>query len=103
MTINSLYKLGFIPTQHFYTDAYSYDLGRSRYLSVGFADTPNEVMWIYEVDRKDSRKITDLVCLHNWDYDGELTEYKVERLINLLMNVVVKSASGEDYLRAFHY
>lgn len=28
--------------------------------------------------------ITDLVCLHNYDYDGYLTEEKVESLIKYI-------------------
>lgn len=60
------------------------ELGRRRFLSAGCVGTPNEYMWIYEVDRDDDKKITDLVCLHNWDYDGFLTIDKVKSIIEAI-------------------
>jgi hypothetical protein len=59
-----------------------YKLGRNRHLSIGSVGTPNETLYICESDTDDNRKITDLVCLHNYDYDGYLSKSKLEMLIN---------------------
>ncbi len=61
-----------------------YPLGRRRHLSVGCAGTPNEMLFICETDDKDETKVTDLICLHNYDYDGFLTIEKVKSLISVL-------------------
>ena len=57
------------------------DIGRNRSISIGCFEEPNEMVVIKEHDREDYKKVTDLVCLHNYDYDGYLTE---EKLICLL-------------------
>lgn len=61
-----------------------YDLGRRRQLSASCVGTPNETLFICELDENDDTIITDLICIHNWDYDKELTIDKVKTLINLL-------------------
>lgn len=61
-----------------------FDLGRYRFLSASSVGTPNEFLYIYEVDDIAPKKINDLICLHNYDYDGKLTIEKVQGLINLL-------------------
>lgn len=82
---DDLLGVGFEKIPHFtITNALIYKLGRHRYLSVGCVGTPNEMLWICETDDQDQRKVTDLVCLHNWDYDGYLTIDKVKGLINLI-------------------
>ena len=35
-----------------------------------------------EIDEDDNRKITDIICLHNYDYDKFLTEEKVKSIIS---------------------
>lgn len=57
-----------------------YDLGRKRHLSVGCVGTPNEMVFICQVDNKIKEKITDLICIHNYDYDGYLTIEKLNLL-----------------------
>lgn len=47
-----------------------FDLGRNRHLSIGCIGEPNEMIFICEVDDEDDRKITDLICIRNFDYDG---------------------------------
>jgi len=80
-----LIELGFKEIGHFtITNSLTYDLGRNRVLSVGDIGNPNEMVYIYERDRKDHSIITDLVCLRNYDYDGYTTVEEIEQLINLL-------------------
>lgn len=61
-----------------------YDLGRNRQLSVSCVGTPNEMLFISEVDSEDRCKVLDAICLHNWDYDGELKLEKVKAIIGVL-------------------
>jgi len=61
-----------------------YNLGRYRQLSLACLNTPNEVLFISEHDRENVKKITDLVCLHNYDYNGYITLEKIENLIKYL-------------------
>lgn len=80
-----LISIGFERIAHFTVNkAMVYKLGRNRHLSIGNAGTPNEMLFICESDKDDFRKITDLVCLHNFDYDGYLSKSKLETLIQCL-------------------
>ncbi len=82
---DDLLSIGFERIPHFTVNrAMIYKLGRNRHLSIGDAGTPNEMLFICESDKDDFRKITDLVCLHNFDYDGYLLKSKLETLINCL-------------------
>ncbi len=85
MTNSELIKMGFKEIPHFtITNAVVFPLGRNRHLSAGCVGTPNEMLWICETDHNDEKKITDLVCLHNYDYDGYLTERKLHSLVNII-------------------
>ena len=87
MTNDDLIKLGFKPIPHFTVqNSVIYDLGRNRHLSAGDVGTPNEMIFIGEIDSEDDKKITDCICLHNYDYDGYVTEQKVKLLIEALTN-----------------
>lgn len=87
MTNDDLIKLGFKPIPHFtIQNSVIYDLGRNRHLSAGDVGTPNEMIFIGEIDSEDDKKITDCICLHNYDYDGYVTEQKVKLLIEALTN-----------------
>ena len=82
---DDLLSVGFEKIPHFtITNALIYKLGRHRHLSVGCVGTPNEMLWICETDDQNKKNITDIVCLHNYDYDGYLTIEKVKGLINLI-------------------
>ena len=82
MTNQDLIAIGFKEVPHFtVTNSVYYDLGRNRQLSAGNVGTPNEMLWICEVVDKE---ITDLICIHNWDYDGPLTIEKVKTLIQVI-------------------
>ena len=58
-----------------------YDLGRGRGFAIQNLGTPNEFLWIIDTNPEDPFEITDLICLHNYDYDGYLTLDKVKMLI----------------------
>lgn len=82
MTNQDLVKLGFKELLHFTIgNIVNYDLGRERMLSASDVGNPNEMMYI--IQHTDSH-IEDAVCVHNYDYDGFLTEEKVTGLINLI-------------------
>lgn len=82
MTNEDLIRIGFkkIPTLTI-VDGVICDLGRDRQLLVGYVGTPNETVWITQSKDDDYTIITDMVCLHNYDYDGYLTETKIKTII----------------------
>jgi len=85
MTTEDLINIGFEAIPHYtITDSHVYKLGRRRHLSIGNVGTPNEMMWICETSDQDEKFITDLICLHNYDYDGYLTKEKIIGIINLI-------------------
>jgi len=57
-----------------------FDIGRNRILSCGCVGTPNEMIWICEVNATDSQKIDDLVCVHNYDYDGYMPVHRFQNI-----------------------
>lgn len=65
------------------------DIGRNRLITVGSVGTPNEMLWICQKDS--DTKITDLVCLHNYDYDGFLTNEKVYSLLSFFATSIQKN------------
>lgn len=86
MTKQDLIKLGFKEIPHFTVmDSVIFDLGRRRTLSAGCIGTPNEMVFICETDEKNDKKITDSICLHNYDYDGYLTESKIKSIITSII------------------
>jgi hypothetical protein len=84
-TIKELREIGFKPLPHF-TIMHSlvYDIGRGRHLSIGCVGQPNEICFLCQVNSKDDKEITDLICVHNYDYDGFITLEKVKALIKAL-------------------
>jgi len=81
LTEDWLIKLGFERLPHFtVTNSIIKNIGRNRVISVGSVGTPNEMIWLCEIDPFDPKHITDLVCLHNYDYDGILTVHKIQNL-----------------------
>ena len=64
-------------------DIIVYDLGNDRQLSIGSIGTPNEMVTISQSEPDDYRKITDVVRLHNYDYDGYLTEERLMEFMSL--------------------
>lgn len=98
ITNDDLIKIGFKSIPNFtVTNSVIYDLGRNRYLSAGDVGTPNEMVFICETDAKDKNKITDTICLHNYDYDGFITEEKVKALIESLNKRVLLNINKDEY------
>jgi len=58
---------------------FTLDVGRRRYISIGSLATPNEMVFLNQ--RDDNGSITDLICVHNFDYDGYLTGEKLDAII----------------------
>lgn len=82
MSRNELIEMGFKEMEHFTVgNSLTFELGRNRHLSVSCLGDPNETVFICEVDKFEPKKINDLICLHNYDYDGYVTIQKITLLI----------------------
>lgn len=79
MNREEVIALGFVPLSTYtIMNSLTYDLGRHRFLSVGSVGTPNEMVFIYERDPVNPKTILELIPLHNYDYDGQLTEERLK-------------------------
>ena len=76
MTEEDLLSIGFVKGEL----SLKYHLARKRFISVFCVGTPNEVVYLCYRDSVDV--VDDLICVHNFDYDGYLTREKLEHLIN---------------------
>ncbi|MCX0343623.1 hypothetical protein NVV24_13340 [Acinetobacter radioresistens] len=65
---------------HTVGNSVSYNLGRRRYLSAVCIGQGNEALFLCEKSEV-GNYYTDLVCIHNRDYDGLITLEKVKALI----------------------
>ncbi len=74
------YKMPF-PT---ITNSIIIDLGRKRILSIGNLGTSNEMVWLCQKNKFDDKKIDDLVCIRNYDYDGGITTHEYQNLYHSL-------------------
>lgn len=80
-----LKEIGFEPIGHFTVmNSYNYDLGRSRFLSLGSFGTPNEMLFILQRNTENPKTVDDAVCIHNYDYDGYLTKEKLQNIVTAL-------------------
>lgn len=61
------------------------ELGRQRRLSVAYQRC-NQFIFVEEYDRNDYRKILDLVCLFNSDYDGDLYLHRLQSIYFSIMD-----------------
>lgn len=85
MTNEDLIEIGFERIPHFTIgDTIVYDLGRRRQLSATGIGTPNEFLFISVIDAENPKRITDSICLHNYDYDGYLT---IEKVVSLIASI----------------
>lgn len=73
----NLEKKGFKRVKHLIFSKWNLDIGRRRFISIAQLGTPDEIVSIHE---RDGEKV-DFVILHNYDYDGYLTEKKLNYLI----------------------
>jgi hypothetical protein len=77
MTHDEMTKKGF---DYLWAGCYRKDVGRHRHILVGSLGTPNEMVFLTH------RRLPDpenSVCVHNWDYDGPLTEEKLNKIISI--------------------
>ena len=82
MKKETLLQKGFTETPHLVLGAvFVLDVGRNRYISIASLATPNEVAFLNQKDHNSG--ITDLVCIHNFDHDGYLTEAKLDTIISI--------------------
>ena len=78
MKNEDLFDIGFKPIKHFNIgNNVVFNIDQNRTISASQIGTPNEMVFICEHDHNDHTIITDLVRIHNYDYDGYLT---LERL-----------------------
>lgn len=59
-----------------------YDVGRGRIIQAGSIGTPNEMVFLSMRHPVDREIITDSIVIHNYDYDGYLTEEKLNTLLS---------------------
>ncbi len=82
---SQLKQLGFESLPHFNIgNSLIYQLGRRRHLSFANIATPNEMLFICELDADDDKKINDLICLRNYDYDGYTSIERIKLLITAI-------------------
>ncbi|WP_440880664.1 hypothetical protein [Tenacibaculum sp. C7A-26P2] len=85
ITREELKEIGFKELSHFAIgNPLNYNFSRGRFLSISCIGTPNEMMVIGQKDDDASNEVTDLVVLHNWDYDNFLKIDKVKSIIKIL-------------------
>ncbi|SBV91848.1 hypothetical protein [uncultured Dysgonomonas sp.] len=86
LTEDILLKAGGYKLPHMtVTDSVLFDIGRDRILSIGCIEDCNQMAWLQHIEGK---KVTDLVCIHNYDYDGWLYLHTLQNLF--------KSLTGND-------
>lgn len=70
-------------------------LGRNRQISIGCVGTPNEMVWLQEVD-EDKKTVNDLICLRNFDYDGKTYAHHIQNICAVFgLKLKQKGGSGE--------
>jgi hypothetical protein len=84
MERQELKDIGFKEIPHF-TIGHTliYDIGRNRYLSISNVSNPNEIMFVCQDTESYDRKATDVVVIHNYDYDGYITLEKVKSIVEV--------------------
>ena len=82
MNNETLLQKGFIKTPHpVIKEIFVLDVGRNRYISIGALGSPNEIAFLNQKDHNSG--ITDMVCVHNFDYDGFLSKEKLDNIISV--------------------
>ena len=76
-------ELGFKELPHLnILNSLVFNLGRNRHLSFSCIGEPNEMLFIYEVNKEHNKVIDDAVALSNYDYDGYLSLEKLSVLLS---------------------
>lgn len=82
LTREQCIDIGFKEVEHYtIMNSLVYEMSRRRVLTIGCLGQGNEVVFICEKS-KVGDNYTDLVCLHNRDYDGLLTLHKLNKIVN---------------------
>lgn len=82
MKKEALILKGFAEMPHLVLGSFfTLDVGRDRFISVGSIGTPSEVVFLNQ--RNKHNGISDLICVHNWDYDGPLNPEKLDLIISV--------------------
>ncbi len=85
LTRNEVKEMGFYELPHFTIGAsLLYDLGRNRHLSISSLGTPNEMVFLDELEAATDKMIKHLIVIRNYDYDGPLTREILEMLLKAL-------------------
>lgn len=85
MTKKEAINLGFKKSPHFTIgDSLIYDLGGRKILLLSDLETMNEMFYICQTDYDTPSEITDVVVLHNHDFDSALQAAKVRKIIEAL-------------------
>ena len=89
LTEEILLKCAFQALPYFtVTNSHMISLGRERWLSIGDTENANQMVWLQHIER---RNVTDLVCVHNYDYDGRMALHQLQNLYY--------SLTGEELLK----
>lgn len=97
MTEEDLLYMGFVKGEL----SLKYHLPRNRFISILSAGTPNEVVFLCS-GYADSGGIDDLVCVHNFDYDGYYPEIRLTTLLTTLKGIgsIMNKTFAEEFLSA---
>lgn len=84
LTEQWLDKFGFFPHAYFTVrNSWMYNLGRNRQITIGSVGSPNCMVFLQEIGRDSdgNERIDDLICLHNFDYDGKLYVHDLQNIV----------------------
>jgi len=89
LTPEILEKAGFYQLPHFTVgNSWLIDFGLSSQISISYLGEPNLMIWLSSVDK--DKKPTDLVCIWNWDVNGEIYVHQLQNLYYSLTQTELK-------------
>ncbi len=78
LTPEILEKSGFIQPPHFTVQNSWYkDIGRNRTISIACVGTPNEIIFISEME---DNKVSNIIVARNYDYDGKTYLHQLQNI-----------------------
>ncbi|MDE5530452.1 hypothetical protein KRE43_12755 [Elizabethkingia meningoseptica] len=81
LTEEWLLKLGGKKIPHFtVTNSIIIKTKRNQQLSFSCVGTPNFMVFLQEIDPDNENKITDLIPIHNWDYDKDMYVHQFQNI-----------------------
>jgi galactitol-specific phosphotransferase system IIC component len=94
MTKQDVLNIGFTEIHHFTIRGnLIYDLGRNRHLSLACLGTPNEMLFLIEINDAFSKEVKDIITIRNYDYDGYL---KLSDLTDLITAITGKRNNNSN-------